>query len=335
NPKLQKMFDEGNVIMTPLPIFHLAALAGVLSAMMARFPLVLMERFEKEKFLRYIEKYRVTNVLIVPTIFQYLLEDIDFLDKYDLSSLRTIMYGASPVSPSTLLEALKYFNTKYSVNFVQVFGQTESSPSITRLGPADHMRALEYPELLKSAGKPVQNVEVKIMDPETGKELPIGEVGEICAKGPGVMQGYWNRPDKTNETIIDGWLHTGDLGKLDEEGYLYVVDRCKDMIVSGGENIYPKEIENVIYKLPEVKMCAVLGAPDPKWQERVCAYVVLKDGCKLTEDEIINYCKERLARYKAPKEVHFKEELPLSPQGKILKRVLKEMLWEGRERKIV
>ncbi|NHI92997.1 MAG: long-chain-fatty-acid--CoA ligase [Candidatus Lokiarchaeota archaeon] len=332
NKNIEELFDESNVVLTSLPIFHIAALAGVLAAMIARYPLILMARFDKEKFLRYIEKYKVTNVLIVPTIFQYLLEDKEYLKKFDLSSLKTIMYGASPVSPTTLLEALRTFK---GINFIQIFAQTESSPSITRLGPSDHIKALENPDLLKSAGKAVKDVEIKIVDPETDEELGRGQVGEVCARGPGVMKGYWNQPLKTEETLKGGWLHTGDLGKLDEEGYLFIVDRCKDMIVSGGENIYPKEVENVIYKLPEVKLCAVIGAPDPKWQERVVAYVVPKDGSNLKENDIINYCKEHLARYKAPKEVIFKDELPLSPQGKILKRVLKDMLWEGRERRIV
>ena len=332
NKNLEEMFTPDNIIMTPLPIFHLAALAGVLSAMIAAYPLVLMPRFDKEKFLKNIQKYQVTNVLIVPTVLQFLLEDEEYIKKFDLSSLRTIMYGASPVDPTTLLNALKFFK---GVNFVQVFGQTESSPSITRMGPSDHLKALENPNLLKSAGKPVKNVEIKIIDPETDKELGIGEIGEVCAMGPGVMQGYWNKPDKTKETLRDGWLHTGDLGKLDEEGYLYIVDRCKDMIVSGGENIYPKEVENIIYRLPEVKLCAVVGAPDPKWQERVCAFVVLKEDSKISADEIIDHCKQHLARYKAPKEVIFKDELPLSPQGKILKRVLKDIIWDGKERRIV
>jgi len=329
---IEEMFSTDNVVMTPLPIFHLAALAGVLAAMIAGYPLVLMPRFDKDKFLLNIQKYKVTNMLIVPTIFQYLLEDEEYVKKFDLSSLKTIMYGASPVSPTTLLKAIKLFK---GVNFIQVFGQTESSPSITRMGPTDHLKALENPELLKSAGKPVKNVELKIIDPDTDQEVGIGEVGEVCAKGPGVMQGYWNKPEKTKETLRDGWLHTGDLGKFDKEGYLYIVDRCKDMIVSGGENIYPKEVENVIYRLPEVLSCAVVGAPDPKWQERVVAFVVLKEGHQLAEDRLFNYCKEHLARYKAPKEIFFKEELPLSPQGKILKRVLKDILWEGKERRIV
>ena len=332
NENIGNMFDAENVVMTPLPIFHVAALAGVLAAMIAGYPLVLMPRFNKDKFLKNIQEYKVTTVLIVPTILQYLLEDVDYVKKFNLSSLRSIMYGASPISPTTLLNAIKLFK---GVNFVQIFGQTESSPGITRMGPADHLKALERPELLKSAGKPVKDVEIKIVDPETDEDLDIGLVGEICARGPGTMQGYWNKPDKTKETIKDGWLHTGDLGKLDHEGYLYVVDRCKDMIVSGGENIYPKEVENVIYSLPEVKSCAVIGAPDPKWQERVVAFVVLNEGQKLTAEQIMAYCKEHLARYKAPKEIYFKDELPLSPQGKILKRVLKDILWEGKERRVV
>ncbi len=332
NKNIQDIFNSENVVMTPLPIFHVAALAGVLAAMIAGYSLVLMRRYDRDKFLNNIQKYKVTTLLIVPTILQYLLEDEDYIKKFDLSTLNTIMYGASPISPTTLLNAIKLFE---GVNFVQVFAQTESSPSITRMGPSDHLKALENPELLKSAGRPVKNVEIKIVDPDTDKEVGIGEVGEICARGPGIMQGYWNNPDKTHEVLRDGWLHTGDLGKLDKEGYLYVVDRCKDMIVSGGENIYPKEIENVIYRLPEIKSCAVIGAPDPKWQERVVAFVVLNEGKKIEGEKIIEYCKEHLARYKAPKEIIFKDELPLSPQGKILKRVLKDILWEGKERRVV
>ena len=201
------------------------------------------------------------------------------------------------------------------------------------MGPAEHRPGPQRERLLRAAGRPVTIAEVRIVDGE-GRELPPGEVGEITARGPMVMQGYWNRPAETAAALKDGWMHTGDMGRLDADGYLFVVDRLKDMIVSGGENVYSAEVENAIAQLPQVAMCAVIGVPDERWGERVHAVIVAREGQPLTEAEVIAHCRERIAGYKCPRSVEFRSELPLSAAGKLQKFQLREPYWQGRERRI-
>jgi len=320
-------------VLTPLPFFHAACSTGLISSMLAGMTVYLKKKFEAIDFLKTIEREKITSILIVPTILNVMLNED--LSKYDLSSLKMIIYGASPISESVLARALDEFP---HVDFIQLFGQTEASPVLTFFSIDDHRKARKNKKLLKSAGKPIIGVEIKIVDP-TDQEVPIGTVGEVIARGEGIMKGYLNQPEKTEFTLRGGWLHTGDLGYVDEEGYVYIVGRSKDMIVSGGENIYPKEVENVIQKHPAVFECAVIGIPHKKYQEAVCACIVPVKGCKpgenITEEEIIEYCKKNLARYKAPKKIDFLRRLPKSPQGKILKRKLRKPYWEGREREVV
>ena len=234
--------------------------------------------------------------------------------EFDTSSLHTILYGAAPIDEALLMQALEALP---KVQFNQVYGMTELSPVITALPPSCH--AAHAPaRLRRSAGRPVPIAEVRIVDPE-GHTVPTGTVGEIAARGPMVMAGYWNKPAQTAEVLRNGWMHTGDGGYMDENGYVYVVDRLKDMIVTGGENVYSAEVENAITQLPQVSMCAVVGVPDERWGERVHAVVVLRSGHDLSETELMTHCKQEIAGYKCPRSVDFRSEIPLSPAGKVLK----------------
>ena len=335
--KGMKMLEE--TILIPIPIFHLAAMIVFLISSYTGYTMYLHRGFKANQVVESIDKYKINHLVCVPTNIISLMEYLESEDakKYDISSLRQLTYGAAPISPSVLSKALEMLP---NVNFRQAYGQTEYSPVITTLTSHDHKLAKRYPEILKSGGQALLGTDVAIVGMD-GKFLPLGEVGQVVASGRSIMKGYWNKEDLTKDTIqeIDGkmWLFTGDVGYLKEiEGneYLFLTSRAKDMIVSGGENIYPKEIENVIYKIEGVKMCAVIGIPDEKWGEAVLALVVPKKGATLSEEQIIAYCGEHLASYKKPKEVEFMEDFPVSPQGKILKRELREKYWQGLERQI-
>jgi long-chain acyl-CoA synthetase len=252
------------------------------------------------------------------------------LKKYDLSSLRTISYTGAPMPLEVLKKGVAYFGQI----FIQMLGQTETL-NLTMLKKKEHRlegnkKALKR---LESAGRPPEEGKVKIID-EKGNEAPRGQVGEIVSSSDRIMKGYWNMPNETSETIRDGWLHTGDLGRMDEDGFIYIVDRKKDMIISGGENIYSQEVEDILYAHPAVLYAAVIGVPDNKWGETVKAVLVLKQGMKATEAEIIDYCKENLASYKKPKSVEFRDILPMTGSGKIQKNQIKEEYWKGYERKV-
>ncbi len=329
---LKKMEAEEGVVLTDLPIFHAAAMYTTLVSASAQIPLVTHKRFDPIQTYKTIEQEKVTVLQLVPTMLIRLLDVYD--PKYDLSSLGSITYGAAAIDPTTLKKALEIFK---DAEFSQIFGMTETAVPVTMLSTEDHalIREQGTDYLLRSAGKPIYKVEVKIVDFDRN-ELPIGEIGEIAVQGDGVMQGYWNLEDKTKAVIdSEGWYYTGDMGKVDEDGYLYVVDRLKDMIVSGGENIYPAEVENALYAHPAIALCAVVGAPDELWGEKVVAFVVLHKGVRATEEQLIEHCKEKIARYKAPKQIIFIKKIPMSPQGKILKRKLREQLWKGKERKVI
>ncbi|MHA1648694.1 MAG: class I adenylate-forming enzyme family protein, partial [Candidatus Helarchaeota archaeon] len=319
--------------LTALPLFHGAGLFLALCSMFGGITFITQKKFDVVDTLKTIEQEKVTFVAMVPTMLKRFIESPERA-KYDLSSLRTIIYGAAPITPSVLGKALDTFP---NTDFVQVFGQTEASPVLTIMSAIDHAKARTNRKLLASAGRALPGIELKIVDYE-GNELPPGEVGEVIARGENIMQGYWDQPEKTAQTLRDGWLHTGDLGKLDEEGYLYITGRGKDMIVSGGENIYPIEVEDALLSHPAVLECAVIGIPDEQWGEAVCAIVCLrpkiKEGVDITEEDLIKYVKSKIAKYKAPKKVIFRRKLPKSPQGKILKRKLREPFWKGKERQV-
>jgi acyl-CoA synthetase (AMP-forming)/AMP-acid ligase II len=220
-----------------------------------------------------------------------------------------------------------------NARLAQAYGMTELSPTITILPPGDHLPGPRQAAMLRAAGRPTPIAEVRIVDADDN-ELPPGQVGEICARGPMVMQGYWNKPAETESALRGGWMHTGDMGYMDEDGYIFVVDRLKDMIVTGGENVYSAEVENAIAQLPQVFMSAVIGVPDDKWGERVHAVIQLRDGAELGEAEVIAHCKGLIAGYKCPRSVSFVDAMPMSAAGKLQKFELRAPFWEGRARQV-
>ena len=286
--------------------------------------------FDPDLIFKTIQEYRVTNMFAAPTMIKLLVES-PAVDKYDHSSLKALNYGGAPMLAEDLKEALR----KLGPCLVQLYGQAESPMTITYLPHRAHVLdgTPEQMKRLSSAGFPRTDVEVKIVD-ANDNELPPGERGEIVTRSDLVMKGYWRNPEATAETLKNGWLHTGDVGYMDESGYLFIMDRSKDMIISGGENIYPREIEEVLIRHPAVREVAVVGVPDPKWGEAIKAVVSLVKGRSATEDDLIGFCKEYIASYKKPKSVDFVDELPKNNYGKILKRELRAKYWEERERKV-
>ncbi len=286
--------------------------------------------FDAPRIFEAIQRYRVTTMFLVPTMINVLTVSPDRLH-YDLSSLHTIFYGGAPMYVEQLQEALRAFGPI----FAQLFGQGEAPMTCTMLPKDEHLAGDDPVRLrrLGSAGREVTGVRVRVVDDED-RPVPAGRVGEMVIRGDLVMKGYWNRPEATAEALRDGWLHTGDLGSMDEDGYVYITDRKKDMIISGGSNIYPREIEEVICAHPAVFEVAVIGVPDPKWGETVKALVVPRPGASLSEAEIIEHCKRSVASYKKPHSVEFLPELPKNAYGKILKRELRDRYWAGRGRKV-
>jgi acyl-CoA synthetase (AMP-forming)/AMP-acid ligase II len=276
--------------------------------------------FDPAEALQAIAEEQITDIHIVPTQLISLLHFPD-VERYDLHSLKRIWYAASPMP----IEVLKHGLSLFGPIFMQGYGQTESGPDVTVLNQTSHRNAIGSTEaqgVLASCGQPCIQVHVRIVD-DAGRDVEAGEIGEIIVQSKKVMTGYWRKPDETEETIRDGWLYTGDMGYYDEKGFIYIADRKKDMIISGGENVYPREVEEVLYRHPAVKETAVIGVPDPYWIERVHALVVLKGDAQAAEEDIISFCKEQIASYKAPKTVEFVESLPKNPQGKILKKEIR------------
>jgi acyl-CoA synthetase (AMP-forming)/AMP-acid ligase II len=250
--------------------------------------------------------------------------------QYDLSSMKAIFYGAAPISPPRVQQAIDVFGPI----LVQGYGMSETTSFVTVLTAADHVEALKNnPGRLGSCGRPFFETEVKVVN-EEGKEVVPGEMGEITARGADIMQGYYRDPELTRQTIRDGWIHSGDMAKVDEEGFIYIVDRKTEMIISGGFNVYPSEVEQVIYKHPAVLEVCVLGVPDEKWGEAIKAAVVLKQGATLTEEELVNHCAQFLGGFKKPRSVDFVTELPKNPNGKIARRLVKDKYWAGKERRV-
>lgn len=305
--------NENDSTLVVSPLYHCGAQNDfTMPILQLGGKLVILKRVDPNKIVEVIQNEKITTALLLPTVLHMVFQ-LPNLEEYDLSSLRYVMTGGAPL-PKITIENF-YRRMGYHIN--QVFGLTEGTALTTILGPEDAHRKPG------SAGKPLFYVDLKIVNDE-GREVPRGRIGEIIQKGPTVMKGYWNNPKATGETIRNGWLYTGDLGYLDEEGFIYIVDRKKDMIISGEENIYPAEIEQVLYTHPKIKEVAVIGVPDDKWGESVKALVVCKPGEKLTEDEVIAYAKQHLASYKKPKYVEFIDEIPRNPSMKVLKNVLRE-----------
>ena len=286
--------------------------------------------FDPPVVLETIQRRRVTNIFMAPAMIKRLIIHPE-IDRYDLTSIRCINYGGAPI----LVEDLKDAVRKLGQVFVQLFGQAEAPMTISYLRKEEHLLegTKEQMKRLTSAGIPRTDLEVRIVD-DQDRDLPPGKMGEIVVRGEVVMKGYWKNPGATAETLRGGWLHTGDLGVVDEKGYVYILDRAKDMIISGGENIYSREIEDIIIQHPAVLEVAVIGVPDEKWGEAVKAIVSLRGGKKATEAEIINFCKQYLASYKKPKSVEFIDAIPKNAYGKVLKRELREKYWAGETRRV-
>jgi acyl-CoA synthetase (AMP-forming)/AMP-acid ligase II len=303
------------------PMFHLADLAAWYSALQMGCEHVMVSHFDVKLVLAAIQDHGVTDVLLVPTMIQ-LLADSPQLAEYDVSSLERIIYGASPIDDELLARAMKAFP---AVGFSQAYGMTELSPVATLLSADDHVDSPDRPSRRRSAGRAAPHAMVNIVR-EDGTVADVGEVGEIVVAGPHVMLGYWRRPEETAAALRPDGMHTGDAGYLDADGYLYVVDRIKDMIISGGENIYSAEVENTLCAHPSVAACAVIGVPDEKWGEIVHAVVVLQPGADAHADALVAFARERIAGYKVPRVVSFTDALPVSGAGKVLKRVLRDEL---------
>ncbi len=312
------------------PMFHLADAAAMHIMLLTGGCNAIIRMFNPEAVARAIERFEVTWVLLVPTMIQMFVDQPGF-DAFDLSSLRRVSYGASPISEAVLDRAMKALP---HVEFWQAYGMTELSPVATWLPWKDHIGEGRAKSRHRSGGRPAAMVEVRIVDP-LGKPLPPREIGEIVVRGDIVMMGYWERPEETKKAIVGGWMHTGDGGYMDEDAFVYIVDRLKDMIVTGGENVYSAEVENCIALHPAVAQCAVIGIPDERWGEAVHAVVMRKSGAAVTEDDLIEFCKARIAHYKCPRSVKIQDEmLPLSGAGKILKRELRRPYWEGKARQV-
>lgn len=311
------------------PMFHLADAGAVFTVTLYAGTHVVLPNFTPAATAAAIEKERVTAALMVPTMFKVLSEYTN-THPTDFSSVRRIRYGAAGVSEQVLLDAMRLFP---NAEFQQGYGQTELSPVVTVLEPRFHSATHGNP-YLRSAGRPLLGTDVRIVDPML-VDKPRGEVGEIIVRGPGVMLGYWNQPELTASTIVDGWVRTGDAGYMDDEGFLYIADRLKDMIVSGGENVYSAEVENALNSHEAVAECAVVGVPDEKWGERVHAIVRFNEGASASPEELIAHCRLTIAGYKCPRSIESRlEPFPLSAQGKILKSELRQQYWHDRRRQV-
>jgi long-chain acyl-CoA synthetase len=301
------------------PMFHIAGDTMLRSILYVGGCNIIMKTFDAEATLQLIQREKATHISIVPTHLVAMLAVPD-VKKYDVSSLKYIWYGGSPMP----LEVLKQGLATFGNVFGQGYGMSESGPAICHLPKEDH-NVLGKPEesRLTSAGQPDIGVQVRIVD-ENNNDVGTGEMGEIIVRSQHLMLRYWNQPEDTSNTIIDGWLHTGDIGCYDEKGYIFIVDRKKDKIITGGENVFPREVEEILYRHPDVHEAAIIGIPDPYWVEKVHAVVTLKEGASCTAEELIAFCKKNLAGYKSPKSVEFMDALPKNASGKILKRKLRE-----------
>ena len=319
---------EGRALLIA-PMFHIAIGALMHAHAMAGGTQVIVPMFTPVAALQSIQKYRATHTLMVPTMIQLATDHPD-AGQYDLSSLKVLAYGGSVISEAVLLRAMKRFP---NADFVQAYGMTEIAPCATYLKPGEHRGETGKTGLLKSAGRASLINEVRVVD-EQDVEVARGTVGEVTVRGPNVMLGYWNKPELSAATLRGGWMHTGDGGYMDEDGYLYIVDRMKDMIVSGGENVYSAEVENALSQHPAVAVSAVIGIPSEQWGEAVHAVVVLKPGASATAKELSEHCRQLIAGYKSPRSVEFRDALPMTGAGKIQKTELRKPHWEGRTRAV-
>ncbi|MBS0449982.1 MAG: long-chain-fatty-acid--CoA ligase [Proteobacteria bacterium] len=322
-------FSDQTVYMHSAGLFHLAGASPALALTLAGGTHVCLPKFDAVLAFEAIQRHRINYVLFVPTMINMMLNHADFA-KYDLTSVRYCEYGASPMPDTVLTAAIEKLPTW---EFIQGYGMTETAALTVSLPWRFHFDGEHGKARRAAAGRASYGVDVKIVDAE-GKELPRGTPGEIAVRGAQVMLGYWKKPEATATAIRNGWMHTGDGAWMDEDGFIYIVDRVKDMIISGGENIYSREVENAVHAHPAVRECAVIGVPDERWGEAVLAVVTLKEGRSLTEQEIIDHCRTLIANYKCPRQVVFRDALPLSGAGKIMKNVLRDPYWKDKQRSV-
>jgi len=320
----------GKRTLVVVPMYHAAGAVTSFVTVYWGGALLIQADFNPPEVVRAMDEERVVTTTLVPAMIQALLVFVPDVAKRQYKDLQQITYGASPIAEETLRKAMDVFKC----GFAQAYGMTETTAVLSYLFPDDHRRAVkEEPGLLLSAGRPVVGTELRIVD-EEDKPMPEGEIGEIIARGPQLMRGYWNLADETAEALRGGWMHTGDAGVMDSRGYLYIQDRVKDMIVSGGENVYPRTVEEVVFQHPAVADAAVIGVPDDQWGETVKAIVVLREGETATEEEIIDFCRGKLGGFERPRSVEFVSELPRNPSGKVIKRELREPYWKGHTRRV-
>ena len=323
-------FSEDMVSLVAMPLFHIGGSGWAMAGMFNGGTSVIVRELDPSALIDLIGEKRITHGFLVPAVFQFMLLMPNVNDG-DYSSLEMLVYGASPITEEVLSSSIKTFGCK----FAQAYGLTETTGAIVTLPPEDHDPDGPNKHRLRSAGKPNSNVEMKIVDPDSFEEVPTGEVGEIVTRSDQNMVGYWRNEAGTKDAYLDGgWFRTGDIGYFDEDGYLYIHDRVKDMIVSGGENVYPAEVENVLMKHPAVADVAVIGVPDEKWGEVGKAMIVRAEGQEGSEEDIIAFAREGLAGFKVPKSVDFIDAIPRNPTGKILKKELRAPFWEGRDRAV-
>jgi acyl-CoA synthetase (AMP-forming)/AMP-acid ligase II len=324
------LIRDGTIYLHAAPMFHIADLLFIPAITFVAGTHAVIPMFTPEAPLTAIETYRPTHLLLVPVMIQMVLQSPALADA-DVSSLELMAYGASPITEGVLKDAFEKFP---NVRFMQAFGQTELAPIATIMPPEYHTFDGPLAGKLRSAGRATRIVEIRITDDDM-TELPLGEIGNICVKGPNAMLGYWNRPDATAETIRDGWVVTGDAGYMDEDGFVFLMDRVKDMIVSGGENVYSAEVENALSQHPAVATSAVIGIPSEQWGESVHAIVILHPGTEATPEELMAHCHTLIAGFKCPRSVDFRTDpFPLSGANKVLKTELRKPYWDGRDRQI-
>ena len=323
-------FDDRSVNLVAMPLFHVAGGAWGIVGLYNGCPNVIMREVDPAGVIEIIQRHGITHLVLVPAVIQFVLM-LPEARTADFSSLEVLVYGASPISEEVLTDAIATFGCK----FVQAYGMTETTGGVVILPPEDHDPTGPNRHRLRAAGKAGPGTEVRVVDTDTGTDAETGAVGEILIRSRQNMSGYWNLPKDTAETLLpDGWLRTGDAGYLDGDGYLYIHDRVKDMIISGGENIYPAEIENALMSHPAIADVAIIGVPSERWGETPKAIVVLAPGAELAPAELIEFARTRLAHYKCPTSVDFVDVLPRNPSGKILKRELRAPYWEGRTRAV-
>jgi acyl-CoA synthetase (AMP-forming)/AMP-acid ligase II len=308
----------GPVALHCAPLFHVAGLSFLVQLSLRMGMQVFMPTFDPREVLQLIQQEGITETFMVPTMIHRLLETQDF-ERFDLSSLRKLLYGAAPIDPGLQVRLQQRLP---GAELVQLYGQTEAGPVVSALNPQDHRIVSGRTSKLSSAGRPIAGVEVRIVDAKD-HDVAQGQVGEVCVRGAGTMQGYLHQPELTREALRGGWLHSGDLGYLDPDGYLFIVDRIKDMIITGGENVYSAEVERALLRHPEVSQCAVIGVADEQWGERVHAVVVLRSGGTVTPVQLMEHCRQWIAGYKCPRSIEYREELPTSAAGKLLKHMLR------------